>query len=53
MDSDLDLDLRYFENLDLSGLTGFGFDLDLRGWWIFTTLNRDTVGCPRRDMRYT
>ncbi len=40
MDSDLDLDLRYFDlrkklasgfdlDLDLSSLTGFGFDLDL------------------------
>ncbi len=25
-------------DLDLSSLAGFGFDLDLRGWWICTTL---------------
>ncbi len=25
-------------DLDLSNLTGFGFDLDLRGWWICTPL---------------
>ncbi len=47
MDSDLDLDLRKLASgfdLDLSSLTGFGFDLDLRGWRICTPLFAEDTG---------